>query len=58
MAQNGVSIAEVNIEEDEEAAKRVMSANQGNRTVPTFEIDGEWYTNPELEELAKLVGIS
>ena len=56
MDQHQVSFSEVNIEEDEEGAKRVMEHNAGNRAVPTFEIDGAWYTNPDPATLEKLVG--
>jgi mycoredoxin len=52
----GISFIEVNIEEDNEAAEKVMNANGGNRTVPTLIFsDGEALTNPSLQQVqAKL----
>ena len=40
-----------------EAAELVMNHNLGKRRVPTFEIDGAFYGNPPLSELARLVGV-
>ena len=52
----GISFHEVNIEEDQEAAEKVMHANGGNQTVPTLIFsDGEALTNPSLLQVqAKL----
>ena len=42
MQREGIEYAEVNIEEDESAAEIVITANRGNRTVPTLVFaDGE-----------------
>jgi mycoredoxin len=56
----GVDFTEVNIEQDESAADRVMQVNGGNQTVPTLEFsDGSALTNPTVaqvqEKLAALV---
>ena len=56
----GIEFTEVNIEQDENAASRVMEVNGGNQTVPTLEFsDGSALTNPSLrdvqEKLAQLV---
>lgn len=55
----GIAFIEVNIEEDEEAAEKVMNANGGNRTVPTLIFsDGEALTNPSLLQVqAKLAAL-
>lgn len=55
----GIPYLEVNIEEDEEAAEKVMSANGGNRTVPTLIFsDGQALTNPSLLQVqAKLASL-
>lgn len=55
----GIPFLEVNIEEDEEAAEKVMSANGGNRTVPTLIFsDGQALTNPSLLQVqAKLASL-
>lgn len=52
----GISFLEVNIEEDQEAAEKVMNANGGNQTVPTLIFsDGEALTNPSILQVqAKL----
>jgi mycoredoxin len=50
--QAGISYAEVNIEQDENAAVRVMEVNGGNQTVPTLEFaDGSALTNPSLNQV-------
>ena len=56
----GVAFTEVDIEQDESAAERVMQVNGGNQTVPTLEFaDGSALTNPSVqqvqEKLAALV---
>ena len=52
MQREGIPFAEVDIEADESAAEIVMSANGGNRTVPTLVFaDGTALTNPSLEQV-------
>jgi mycoredoxin len=52
MQREGISFAEVDIEADETAAETVMSANGGNRTVPTLVFsDGTALTNPSIEQV-------
>ncbi len=56
----GLTFTEVDIEQDESAAERVMQVNGGNQTVPTLEFaDGSALTNPTVrqvqEKLAALV---
>jgi mycoredoxin len=52
MQREGIAFAEVDIEADENAAEIVMSANGGNRTVPTLVFaDGTALTNPSLEQV-------
>jgi mycoredoxin len=60
LARAGVSFTEVDIEQDDSAAERVMQVNGGNQTVPTLEFsDGSALTNPSVqqvqEKLAALV---
>jgi mycoredoxin len=57
LTENNVAFTEVNIEADEEAALRVEHFNQGNRTVPTFDIDGTMMTNPSVAQLRELLGL-
>lgn len=50
--REGISYAEVNIEEDEAAADLVMRVNGGNRTVPTVIFpDGVALTNPSIDQV-------
>ena len=60
LARAGLAFTEVDIEQDESAAERVMQVNGGNQTVPTLEFsDGSALTNPTVaqvqEKLAALV---
>ena len=58
LAREGITFAEVDIEQDPLAADIVARVNGGNRTVPTVVFpDGEAMTNPSLSRLtAKLSG--
>ena len=56
LQSNEIEFEEINIEQSQQAAKLVMEHNQGRRRVPTFEINGAFYGNPPLSELARLVG--
>lgn len=50
--REGIDYAEVNIEEDPEAADLVMRVNGGNRTVPTVVFpDGAALTNPSIDQV-------
>jgi len=55
LEDKGVEFEEINIEEDEQAAQLVMDNNGGKRRVPTIEIDGSYYGNPTLRQLADLL---
>jgi len=49
MRRAGLEFAEVNIEEDEAAAKFVEGVNGGNQTVPVVKFaDGSTLTNPSV----------
>jgi mycoredoxin len=61
LAAEGIEIAEVNIEEDPDAADYVMSVNGGFQTVPTVLFpDGSALTNPSttavMQRLGELAG--
>ena len=60
MQREGIEFAEVDIETDDSAAELVMSANGGNRTVPTLLFaDGTALTNPSIDQVkAQLVRAS
>ena len=52
LEREGISYAEVDIEQDPAAADFVMSVNGGNQTVPTVLLpDGTALTNPSLGQL-------
>lgn len=52
MEREGISYAEVDIEQDPKAADYVMSVNGGNQTVPTVVFpDGTALTNPTLAQV-------
>ncbi|MEU0521336.1 mycoredoxin [Streptosporangium sp. NPDC006007] len=52
LSREGISYREINIEQNPDAARFVMSVNNGNQTVPTvlFE-DGTAVTNPSVIEV-------
>ena len=60
LKREGISFAEVDIEQDPSAETLVKTANGGNATVPTLIFaDGSALTNPSLREVqAKLAGVS
>ena len=52
LARAGVSFTEVDIEQDDSAAERVMQVNGGNQTVPTLLFpDGSAATNPSVADV-------
>jgi mycoredoxin len=52
LGQAGIAFTEVDIEQDEKAAVRVMQVNRGNQTVPTLEFpDGSALTNPSVSDV-------
>jgi glutaredoxin len=55
--EHNVPYTEIDIEEDEAAALRVEQWNQGNRTVPTIDIDGTILTNPSPAQLRQALGL-
>jgi mycoredoxin len=52
LAQSGIEMAEVDIEQDAAAAEFVMSVNGGNQTVPTILFpDGSAMVNPSAAQV-------
>ncbi|ADG98599.1 glutaredoxin-like protein [Segniliparus rotundus DSM 44985] len=52
LEQAQIPFAEVDIEEDPQAAEFVRSVNGGNQTVPTLRFpDGTAFTNPPLSKI-------
>jgi mycoredoxin len=57
MQREGIEFAEVDIEQDAQAADLVMKANGGNRTVPTLLFaGGVALTNPTIDEVKAQLG--
>jgi mycoredoxin len=57
MQREGITFAEVDIENDTQAADLVMQANGGNRTVPTLLFaDGTALTNPSIDQVKAQLG--
>jgi len=52
-----VPYTEINIDEDEDAARRVEQWNHGNRTIPTLDIAGTILTNPSPAQLRQVLGL-
>ena len=52
-----VPYIEINIDEDKAAAQRVEQWNNGNRTIPTLDINGTILTNPTPEQLRRVLGL-
>jgi glutaredoxin len=57
LQEHNVPYTEIDIEVDEDAALRVEQWNQGNRTVPTIDIDGTILTNPSPAQLRQALGL-
>jgi mycoredoxin len=55
--EHGVSYTEINIDEDEEAAQQVEQWNNGNRTIPTLNINDTILTNPSPAQLREVLGL-
>ena len=60
--QNNIQYTNVNIEDDDEAAKLVIRVNNGKRSVPTFDIDGQYvnaspFSPEKRKRLAEALGI-
>ena len=54
---NGVEYIVSDVDIDHESESMIMTKNSGKRVVPTFEIEGMFYFNPSLLELARLLNI-
>lgn len=52
-----VPYTEINVDEDEAAAQRVEQWNNGNRIIPTLDIDGKIFTNPSPTQLRQVLGL-
>jgi mycoredoxin len=55
--ENNIAYTEVDIDADEEAARRVEGWNRGNRTVPTIDFGGTVLTNPSPAQMRQALGL-
>ena len=60
LAEAGIEYEEINIEEVDGAAEVVIQANQGRRSVPTFDIDGTFLSGSPFDrrKLSAALGLS
>ena len=55
--RHGVPYTLVDVDEDTEAAAKVMNWNHGNLSTPTLDIEGRIVIEPSDEELAEVLGL-
>jgi len=54
LRRRGVSFTEVDIWQDPEAAAAVRAVADGNETVPTVHVAGQWLVNPKPAQVERL----
>jgi glutaredoxin-like protein len=54
LRRRGVTFTEVDIWRDAEAAAAVRAVADGNETVPTVHVGGQWLVNPSAEAVDRL----
>ena len=57
LRENGIEFEEIDIERDDRAVQLVMEKNDGKRRVPTIDVDGAFYGNPTIPQLAGVLGV-
>jgi glutaredoxin len=55
--QHTIPYTLIDVEEDQEAAQKVLGWNQGYLSTPTLDIEGRIVTEPSDQELAELLGV-
>jgi mycoredoxin len=56
LAEEGIDIVEVLLDDDPSHDHKIIAASGGYRTVPTIEIDGRLLVNPTAREVAAALG--
>jgi mycoredoxin len=56
LRKRGVTFTEVDIWKDPDAAAAVRAVANGNETVPTVHVAGQWLVNPKAAVVAELAG--
>lgn len=54
LRRRGLAFTEVNIRNDPDAAAAVRAVADGNETVPTVHVGGQWLVNPSAETVDRL----
>ncbi|HEX5542670.1 MAG TPA: glutaredoxin domain-containing protein [Micromonospora sp.] len=54
LRRRGLTFIKINIWDDPAAAATVRAVADGNETVPTVHVAGEWLVNPRAEQVARL----
>jgi len=49
LQDRGVAFREVNVDENPEAIELVMRVNDGRRKIPTFEVDGRYFSSSPFD---------
>jgi len=49
LQDRGVAFHEVNVDENPEAIELVMRVNDGRRKIPTFEVDGRYFSSSPFD---------
>lgn len=44
LRERGVAFREINVDQDADAEELIMRVNDGRRVVPTFEVDGRYFS--------------
>lgn len=57
LSDNGVNFQFIDVDANDWATEKVEKINKGKRIIPTILINGEPYTNPDNEELKKLLSL-
>ncbi len=56
--RRGIPYTLIDVEEDRDAAQRVLDWNRGYLSTPTLDIEGRIVTEPSDEEMAELLGLT
>ena len=55
LSENGIKFEYINIADNRQAIRYVEKINNGKRIIPTLEINGKTYTNPQIQTLQKII---
>jgi len=58
LKENNIDFEFIDVDLDEEATRLVEKINKGKRIIPTLDLNGKTFTNPDNAELADALGIN